>query len=90
LCEFKEIWTFRQNFIDIPNAIFYRNPSSGTRADTYGQTDGKTDKHDEANSRFSPLMKTRRKMASIFFVYLKMAVLPDIFSSNIKYPDKEE
>jgi hypothetical protein len=58
LCEFKEIWTFRQNFIDKPNTNFQGNPSSGKLADTCEQTDGKMDEHDEANKRFSPLMKT--------------------------------
>ena len=32
---------------------FHGNPSSGSRVVLYGQTDGRKDKRDEANSRFS-------------------------------------
>jgi hypothetical protein len=31
-----------QNFINVPNTKFHRNPASGSRADTCGQTDRRT------------------------------------------------
>jgi hypothetical protein len=44
--------TPRQIFIKIPNIKFHVNPSSGSRADTFKQTDGKTDVHEECNRHF--------------------------------------
>jgi len=35
------------------NIIFYRNPFSGSRVVPRRQMDGRTDRHGEANSRFS-------------------------------------
>jgi hypothetical protein len=35
------------------NIKFHENPSRGSRVDPCGLTDGQTDIHDEANSRFS-------------------------------------
>jgi hypothetical protein len=34
---------------------FHENPSSGSRVVPCGQTDGRTDRRDEGNSRFSQL-----------------------------------
>jgi hypothetical protein len=41
-----------QTFEKYSNIKFHDNPSSGSRAVPYGQTDRQTDKHDEASSRF--------------------------------------
>jgi len=35
------------------NIKFHENPSTGSRVVPCGQADGRTDRHDEANSRFS-------------------------------------
>jgi hypothetical protein len=43
----------RQNFINVSNIKFHRNPSSGCRADACGLMD----RHDEAPRRFSRLCK---------------------------------
>ena len=40
---------------------FHENPSSGTRVIPYERTDGRTDRYDEANSRFSKFCKSARK-----------------------------
>jgi len=36
---------------------FHENPFSGSQATPCGQTDGRTDRHDEANSRFSQFLR---------------------------------
>jgi hypothetical protein len=41
----------RQILVKIPNTKFHGNPSSGRRGASYGRTD----RHDEANNRFSQL-----------------------------------
>jgi len=38
---------------------FSKNPSSGSRVDPCGRTDGRTDRHDEANSSFSQFLRQR-------------------------------
>jgi len=43
----------RQIFEKYTNIKFKENPSSGRRVAPYGRTDRRTDRHDEANSRFS-------------------------------------
>jgi len=43
----------RQIFEKYLNIQFYENPTSGSRVVPYVRTDGRTDRHDEANSRFS-------------------------------------
>jgi len=39
----------------------HENPSSGSRVVLCGQTDGRTDRHDEANSRFPQFCKRTNK-----------------------------
>jgi len=39
-------------FEKYPNIKFYGNPYSGSRVVSCGETDGRTDRYDEANSRF--------------------------------------
>jgi hypothetical protein len=43
----------REIFIEVFSAQFNGNPSSGSCADTYGQTGRRTDGKDESNIRFS-------------------------------------
>jgi len=43
----------RHIFQQYSNIKFHANPSIGRRAIAYGETDGRIDRHDEANSRFS-------------------------------------
>jgi len=40
-------------FENYSNIKFHKNPSSGSRVVPCGQTDKRTDRHDEANSHFS-------------------------------------
>jgi hypothetical protein len=44
---------YRQSFEKYNKLNFHDNPSSGSRDVPCGQTDERTDKHDEANSRYS-------------------------------------
>jgi len=44
---------YLQIFEKYSNIKFHKNPSSDNRVVACGQTDGRTDKHDEANSRCS-------------------------------------
>jgi hypothetical protein len=43
------------------NVKLYENLSSGRRVVPCGMTDGRTDGHDEANSRFFPILRRRLK-----------------------------
>jgi len=43
----------RQIFEKSSNTKLHENPSSGIRVVPCGRTDGRTDRHDEADSRFS-------------------------------------
>jgi len=43
---------FRKIFEKCSNIKLHENPSGGSRVDTCGQTDGRTDGHDEGDSRF--------------------------------------
>jgi len=47
----------QQIFEKFSNINFHKNLSSGIRVIPCGQTDGRTDRHDEANSRFSQFCK---------------------------------
>ena len=51
----------RQIFEKVSNIKFYPNPSNGSRVVPCGQTDGRTDGHDEANINFS-ILRTRLKI----------------------------
>jgi hypothetical protein len=42
LFDFNQIWTFSTDFTKVPNIKFKVNPSSGSRVDKCGQTDGQT------------------------------------------------
>jgi len=44
---------YRQIFEKSSNIKCHENPCSGSRVVLYERTDGRTDIHDEANSRFS-------------------------------------
>ena len=39
--------------------MFHENPSSGSQVVPCGRTDGRTERHDEAISRFSQFLRTR-------------------------------
>ena len=45
----------RQMFEKCRNIKFYESPTNERRVDPGGRTDGRTDRHDEANSPFSQL-----------------------------------
>jgi hypothetical protein len=47
-----ELDFFRQVFEKHSNTKFHENLASGSRVVPCGQTDGRTDGHDESNSRF--------------------------------------
>ena len=55
----------RQILEKCSNITLHENSSNGSRVvscgRTYGRTDGQTDRHDEANSRFSQLRETGLK-----------------------------
>jgi hypothetical protein len=55
IVDFNRIWIFSTEFRKSRQYKFYEHPSSGSCADTCGQTDG----HDEANRRFSVFMHIR-------------------------------
>jgi hypothetical protein len=57
LLDFIEYWIFRQIFEKISNIKFYQNPSSGSWVVPCGHTEGRMDRHDEANDRFSEFSK---------------------------------
>jgi hypothetical protein len=57
LSHFNETWTSRQIFEKYSNMKFYKNPSNGNRAVPCGWTD----RHDEANSRFSQFCELAKK-----------------------------
>ena len=48
-----ETWIFSTDFRKCSHIKFHQNPSSGSGVVPCGRTDGKTDGHDEANSRSS-------------------------------------
>jgi hypothetical protein len=50
------------DFRDSRRYQFHENPSSGSGAVTSGQTDGWTDRLDEASRRFSPLVFMRTRL----------------------------
>ena len=60
LSDFNETWIFWADFRT--RIKYYENPLSGSRVVPCGQTD----RHDEANSRFSQILRTRLKCK--FFV----------------------
>jgi len=47
----------QQIFENYSNIKVHENPSSGSHVVPCGQTDGRTDKHDEANRRFAQFCK---------------------------------
>jgi len=51
LSDFNQIWTSSTNFHRVSNINFHGNPSSGSRADICGETDGR----EEGNKRSSRL-----------------------------------
>ena len=54
LSDFYEAFTFSTVFLKKKRNIkFHENSFGGSRVVLCGQTDGRTDRHDEANSRFS-------------------------------------
>ena len=54
---------FSQQFFEKhTNIKLYENPSSRGLVVRYGQTDGRTDRHDEANSRFSKFCERVQKL----------------------------
>ena len=62
LPDYNQIWTFSTYFREVPNIKFHENLLSSSHLDTCRQTDGRTGGHEEANRRFSRLMRTRLKM----------------------------
>jgi hypothetical protein len=52
---FAKFWSSQQIWMKDSSIKFHENPSSGNRTDTWGRTD----KHEEANRRFSRLKRTR-------------------------------
>ena len=62
LSEFNKSWTFSTDFLKINSDIkFHENLSNGSRVAPWGRmdrrTEGRTDRHDESNSRHSQLCK---------------------------------
>jgi len=52
----------RQIFEKSSNIKFRENPSSGNRVVAWGQTEGRTDRHNEAKSRFSKFFERTQKI----------------------------
>ena len=46
---------------------FHENPSSGSRVVPCGRTDGRTDRHDEANSRFPNLANAPENVRGLLY-----------------------
>jgi hypothetical protein len=62
-----------QIFEKSSNIKFHENPSSGSRVVPCGQTDGRTDRRDEGNSRFSQLCERPKKsLFPYFFMCFKL------------------
>ena len=53
----------RQILVKVTNTKFHKNPSSESRADECGRTDGRTNRDDEANRRFPRLIQTGLKIS---------------------------
>jgi len=47
----------RQIFEKYLSIRFHENPSSGSQAVPFGQAEGRTHRHEEANSRFSQIFE---------------------------------
>jgi len=57
----------RQVFDKFTSIKFHENPFSGSRGVPWGETDGRTVKHNEANSRFSQFFeRAQKKLISSF------------------------
>jgi hypothetical protein len=50
---------YRQTFEKSSNIKFQENPYSGSRVVTCGQTDCRTDRHDEVNKTLLAILQTR-------------------------------
>ena len=60
---------YRQIFIKISNVNFDEKSSNESRADTCRETDGRTDRPDEANRPFSRLTRTRLQISTRQKIY---------------------
>jgi hypothetical protein len=67
----------RQIFEKSSNIKFHENPSRRSRVIPYGRTDGRMDRHDEANSRFSQFFERAYKL------YFLPTECVSVFSSDI-------
>jgi hypothetical protein len=67
---------FRQIFEKCPNIKFNENLSSGSRVVACGRTDGQTDKHDEASSRFSQFCECSKRCLK----FSEVSISPDSLS----------
>ena len=53
----------RQILVKVTNTKFHKNPSSESCSDECGRTDGRTNRDDEANRRFPPLIQMGLKIS---------------------------
>jgi hypothetical protein len=63
---FNKIYNFSTEFRKIPNIKLHQNPSSGSRVVPCGRTD----EHDEANSRFQQFCERAQKYKSTYAMRL--------------------
>jgi hypothetical protein len=64
---------FRQIFEKCSNIEFNENPSNGSRVVACGRTDGHSDKHGEANSRFSQFCECSKR----YLKFSEVSIFPD-------------
>jgi hypothetical protein len=74
-CQILIIHKFSQQIIEIySNIKFHENLSNGIRVVPSGQTDGRTDRHDQYNSRFFTILRTHLKSINLLIDYVNKNV----------------
>ena len=73
----------QQIFEKSSNIKFYENPPNGSRVVPCGRTD----RHDEANSRFFSILRTSLKMGKqwVYYMPIKEAIIFGFRMDNVEY-----
>ena len=79
---FNETWILLTEFRKKSNAKFHENPSCGSRVVPWRRMDGRTDRFDEANSRF---LRTRLKISKYVTNNFSRTLLDPILESDFTW-----